>query len=171
MRWIACTTVVILAACGGAAEQNKAATKAATLPTGQWALTAEVTAFTKADQGTPQIDTPVGTRTTESVCVGAGRPPEALFAGAGYDCTYDSFYARNGRMNVTMICRREGLNGSIPTTADGQFQTDSLEYTRDMRTALSGDGDVQIRQRVTGRRTGDCTPAPAESNASAEKAG
>jgi hypothetical protein len=171
MRWIVCTTVVIiLTACGGA-EENKAATKAASLPTGQWALTAEVTTFTKADQGTPQIDTPVGTRTTESVCVGAGRPPEALFAGAGYDCTYDSFYARNGRMNVTMICRREGLNGSIPTTADGQFQADSLEYTRDMRTALSGDGDVQIRQRVTGRRTGDCTPAPAESNASAEKSG
>lgn len=167
MRWIACMTVMILAACGGAAEQNKAATKAATLATGQWELTAEVTAFNKADQGTPQINTPVGTRTTETVCVGEGRPPEALFAGAGYRCSYDGFYVRNGRLNVTMICRREGLSGSIPTTADGEFEADSLEYRRDMRTALSGDGDVQITQQVTGRRTGDCTPAPEGDNASA----
>lgn len=171
MRWIACTSLLILAACGGAAEQNKAATKAATLATGQWELTSEVTAFNKADQGTPQINTPVGTRATESVCLGSGRPPPELFAGQGYDCRYDNYYARNGRMNVTMMCRREGLSGNIPTTADGRFEADSMEYTRDIRTALSGDGDVQITARVTGRRTGECTPEAPAGNESGNTAG
>lgn len=160
MRWMACTSLIVLAACGGGAgEENKAATKAASLAPGQWELTSEVTAFSKIDQGaTPQINTPVGTRATESVCVSEGRPPAALFAGAGYDCRYDIYYARNGRLNTTMICRREGLSGSIATSADGNFGTDTIEYTRDMRTSLSGDGDVQIAARVTGRRTGECTP-------------
>ena len=171
MRAIAFIPVLILAACGGAAEQNKAAAKAASLSAGQWQLTSEVTAFSKADQGPPAIDTPVGTRATESVCVGAGRPPAELFAGADYDCRYDNYYARNGRVNVTMICHRDGLVGNIPATADGQFEADSLDFTRDLRTSLSGNGDVQITQHVTGRRTGECTPEPAGGNASAAKAG
>ena len=171
-RIIACTCVLVVVACGsGGSEQNKSATRAATLAEGQWQLTSEVTAFNKADQGTPQIDTPVGTRATESVCLGAGRPPPELFAGQGYDCTYDSYYARNGRLNVTMICRREGLSGNIPTTADGRFEADSMEYTRDIRTALAGDGDVQITSRVTGRRTGDCTPEAPAGNESGNSAG
>jgi len=170
MRWIACTIVVSLAACGGAAEQ-KAATKAASVAAGQWELTSEVTAFSKADAGPPAIDTPVGTRATETVCATAGRPPAELFSGAAYDCRYDNYYARNGRLNATMICRREGLQGNIPLTADGDFTADTLEYSRDIRTSLSGNGDVQITQRVTGRRTGDCTPEPAGGNSSAPKAG
>src|SRR5688572_21507014 len=155
MRWIACTSLLVLAACGGAGEENKAATKAASLAPGQWELTSEVTAFNKIDQGeTPQINTPVGTRATESVCVAAGRPPAALFAGQGYECRYDVYYARNSRLNTTMICGGEGLSGSIPTTADGSFTAETLESTRDMRTSLSGDGDVQITAGVTGSRTG-----------------
>src|SRR5688500_15796007 len=94
-RIIACTCMMIVAACGSGGTENKTATRAAPLAEGQWELTSEVTAFNKADQGTPQIDTPVGTRATESVCLGAGRPPPELFAGQGYDCSYDSFYARN----------------------------------------------------------------------------
>ena len=171
MRRIACTMVLILAACGGGGTEKKAATKAASLAAGQWQLTAEVTAFRKADQGPPQLNTPVGTRTTESVCVGAGRPPATLFSGADYECRYGNYYARRGRMNVTMLCRREGLTGDIPITSDGTFQADSLEYVRDLRTSLSGSGDVQITSRVTGRRTGECPPEPAGDNASAPKAG
>ena len=173
MRWIACTSVLIVVAACGAEDgaKNKAATKAASIAAGQWELTSQVTAFNKADQGTPQIDTPVGTRATESVCAGEGRPPAELFAGSDYDCRYDSYYARNGRMNVTMMCRREGLSGNIAMTADGRFEADSIEYTRDVRTSLSGDGDVQITSNVTARRTGDCTPGAAEGNRSGNTAG
>jgi hypothetical protein len=74
-------------------------------------------------------------------------------------------------VNVTMLCRREGLDGHISVAADGGFEADSLEYRREIRTALSGDGDVQITARVTGRRRGECAPEPAGDNASAGKAG
>ena len=173
MRWIACTALLVVAACGGGggAEQNKAAaTKAASLAAGQWELTSEVTAFRTIDQGRPKIDTPVGTRATETVCVGAGRPPSELFSGNGYDCRYDSYYGRNGRVNATMICSREGLVGAIPMTADGEFGADTLEYTRNAQTSFAGDGDVQLAARVTGRRTGECTPEAAGDNRSAGNA-
>ena len=163
MRWIVFIALPALAACGGAAEQNKAAAeRPASLPPGQWELTSQVTAFQAVDQGRPKIDTPVGTRATESVCVGASRPPSALFAGAGYLCRYDTYYGRRGRVTAAMLCSREGLDGSIPITASGTFTADSLEYTRELRTSFAGDGDVAISSRVTGRRTGDCTPAAAE---------
>ncbi len=171
MRWIACTTILILAACGGAAEQNKAATKAANIAAGQWELTSEVTAFNKADQGTPRINTPVGTRATETVCAGADRPPAELFGGPDYDCRYDNYYARNGRLNVTLMCRREGLTGNISATASGDFTADSVEYERDIATSLAGDGDVRITSRVTGRRTGDCAPEAPAGNESGNSAG
>ena len=169
MRWIACMPLLFAAACGGGdAGQNKAGTAtAANVAAGQWELTSEVTTFHTVDQGSPQLNTPVGTRATETVCVGAGQPPAALFAGAGFACRYDSYYGRHGRVNATMMCSREGLNGRIPITADGQFGADSLEYTRELRTSLAGSGDVQITSHVTGRRTGDCTPGAEGGNQSA----
>lgn len=163
MRSLASIAVLLLAACGETPAENKAAPAAAAPAPGQWELIGEVTRFTKADQGAPRINTPVGTRTTENVCVGPGdQLPTAMFAGAGFTCTYPNYYVRGGRVNVTLHCRREGLSGDIPMTVNGSFQADSIEYTRNLRTSLVSDGDVEINTRVTGRRTGDCTPAPAE---------
>ena len=172
MRWIVCFSLFAVAACGGGgsgAGENKAGTaRADAIAAGQWELTSEVTAFHTVDQGSnPQLNMPVGTRATDTVCVGAGQPPAKLFSGGGFDCRYDSFYGRRGRMNATMLCTREGLNGNIPVTADGQFGADSLEYTREIRTSLAGAGDVQITARVTGRRTGECTPGAEGGNQSA----
>jgi hypothetical protein len=162
MRTLALIPLLLVGACGGGGEsaQNKAVTAPpATIAAGQWELTSEVTAFHGEDAGPPKINTPVGTRATESVCVGAEtQAPSELFSGAGLDCQRGSYYVRNGRLNVTLNCRREGLIGSIPVTAGGTFQTDTLEYQRSLRTILSGNGDVAIDTRVTGRRTGDCTP-------------
>ena len=159
MRIIACTILLAgVAACGGEAEQNQAGPKASRLTPGQWELTSEVTAFENVDGGEPKIDTPVGTRATELVCVGEGRPPATLFAGEGYRCNFDNYYLRNGRINVTMQCAREELSGSVPITADGSFEAESLEYQRELRTVLATDGDVQITARVSGRRIGECPP-------------
>ena len=173
MRWIACIPLLIVAACGGeggTAEKNTTQTKAASVAAGQWELISEVTAFNTVGGGSPQINTPVGTRTTENVCVGEGRPPASLFSGEGYECRYDNYYGRRGRMNATLLCSHEGLVGDIPVTADGQFAADTLEYTRDIRTSLAGEGDVQITARVTGRRTGECVPATAGTSRSADGA-
>jgi hypothetical protein len=158
MRFMVCIPLLVVAACGGAAEENVVSPKASNLTPGQWELTSEVTTFQTVDEGAPKIDTPVGTRATELVCVAEGRVPAALFSGEGYQCSTDNFYLRGGRINVTMQCAREGLSGSIPIAVDGNFEAESLEYTRDVRTVLSTDGDVQIVSRVTGRRIGECPP-------------
>jgi len=172
MRSIACIAVVALAGCGGGGgEENKAATsRPANIAAGQYELVSEVTAYRVVDGTTGQIAAPVGTRTTESVCVGSGRPPTTLFSGAGYHCQYDNYYVRRGRINVTMACWRDGLSGNIPMIVDGPFTADTIEYVREIRTSLDGPGDVEISAHVNGRRTGDCTPAPAEA-APGNKAG
>lgn len=171
MRIIACIPLLaVAAACGGETEQNVAGPKASRLTPGQWELTAEVIAFETVDQGEPRIDTPVGTRTTERICVADGRPPATLFAGEGYRCNFDNYYLRNGRINVTMQCAREDLSGSVPMTVDGAFEAESLEYERELRTVLATDGDVRIRSRVTGRRTGECPPeAEGDNQANAQE--
>jgi Protein of unknown function (DUF3617) len=152
-----------LAGCdGGTAANNQSAAPAPpeNLPTGQYELAGAVTSFTKADHGTPRINAPVGTRSTASVCVGPGaQAPVSLFAEAGYDCTVSNYYARNGHLNIALLCRKSGLSGSIPVSIDGTFTADGLDYTRNVRTVLTTDGDVEINVHITGRHTGACTPA------------
>ena len=169
MRWIACMPLILVAAaCGGGEAENKSAAKASALSAGQWELTTEVTAFNKADQGpTPAIDTPVGTRATESVCVASGRPPGVFYGGGDYQCRYENHYARNGRLNMQLTCTREGLPGYVSVTTSGTFEAESAEFTREIRTVLSGDGDVAITQRVTARRTGECVPETAGNESAA----
>lgn len=172
MRALALVPMLMLAACGsGTAEKNGAApaATAASIAAGQWELTTEVTAFDAQDDGTPRINTPVGTRGTETVCVGAERPSDAFFTGENFDCGDGSYYVRNGRMNVTLACRREGLTGQIPIAAEGGFTADTVEFNRTVRTILSTDGDVELTQRVTGRRTGDCAPDASGDNAAAPR--
>ena len=160
MRALAFIPLLIVAACGETGtSKNEAAPKAANVEPGQWALTSEVTSFERADEGAPKIEAAVGTRTTENVCVGTGdRLPVELFSGPGYDCDYGNYYARNGRLNVTLNCRREGLSGQIGMTADGRVTDEGIELNRSIQTSLYTDGDVMIEARVTGRRTGDCAP-------------
>lgn len=164
MRALALIPIVFVAACGEAPAENKAEAVAASFAPGQWELTSEVTGLRQADRGSPQINTPAGTRTTQSLCVGADHQVQtAFFAGEGYRCTYGTYYVRNGRVNLTLACTREGLTGNITMAAEGTFQADSVEFRRNLRTILTGDGDVEIDSRVTGRRTGDCTPDAGES--------
>lgn len=171
MRKIVALPLLFAAACGStSAEKNEAAPAAASsIAAGQWELTSEVTGFRTVDQGAPKIDTPVGTRATQSICVSGNRPSDDFFAGEGFACTNGAYYARNGRLNVTLSCTREGLDGQISISADGDFTADSVTYTRNLRTVLSSDGDVEIDSRVTARRTGDCAPAAEGDNSAAAR--
>ena len=125
MRAIVIVLLLFAAACGGGSEseKNAAQPRAESLAAGMWELTSEVTTLQALDDGSPRMDTPVGTRTTASVCVGSGRPPTAFFAGEGYTCAYDSYYVRGSRLNVTLRCSREGLPGSISILAEGRFDS------------------------------------------------
>ena len=172
MRAIVIVPLLFAAACGGGSEseKNAAQPRAESLAAGMWELTSEVTTLQALDDGSPRIDTPVGTRTTASVCVGSGRPPTAFFAGEGYTCVYDRYYVRGSRLNVTLRCTGEGLPGSISILAEGRFEAESLEFQRHLSTALSGSGDVRIISRVTGRRTGDCPAGDPEGNQAGDQA-
>lgn len=171
MRKIVALPLLFAAACGSTpAEKNEAApAAAASIAAGQWELTSEVTSFRTVDQGAPKINTPVGTRATQSICVSGDRPSDDFFAGDDLTCTDGAYYARNGRLNVTLSCTRQGLDGQIGIGADGNFTADSVTFTRNTRTVLASDGDVEIDTRVTGRRTGDCAPAAEGDNAAAPR--
>jgi len=161
MRALALIPLLVVASCGEESTETKGA--AAALPSpGQWELTSQVTRFVKADQGTPKINTPVGTRETQSVCVAPGRQlPSEIFSGANFTCGVSTYYVRAGRANATLNCHREGLTGDIPITVNGTFEAETMTLHRSLRTVLAGDGDVLIDADITGRRTGACTPVPA----------
>jgi hypothetical protein len=160
MRILALLPLLFVAACGESPTENKAAPAAEAPTPGQWTLASQVTRFRNADQGHARIDTPVGTRATQNLCIAPGaRLPTELFSGDGFTCTYGTYYARAGRVNLTLNCRREGLSGDIPMTVDGTFTADSITLHRNLRTILSGDGDVEIDDDINGHRTGACTPA------------
>jgi Protein of unknown function (DUF3617) len=159
MRALALIPFLFVAGCGEAPTENKAAPAAAAFAPGQWELASEVTSFRKTGAGNAGADTPVGTRTTQSLCVGAGHELQtAFFAGDGYRCSYGTYYVRNGRVNLTMGCSREGLDGTITMAAEGTFQANSVEFRRNSNTSLTAGGAVAAETRVTGRRSGDCTP-------------
>lgn len=149
---------LILAACGGGEEatENKVEVAAALEP-GLYEVRSEVTAFEPLDQGQPKIDTPVGTSSTEQVCVAPGdRPLSTLFTGSGFDCEYSNFYGRNGRVNHTMNCSREGADGNVGIAVEGTFTADAFEVQRQINTSFATDGDVRTTATVSGRRIGDC---------------
>jgi hypothetical protein len=161
MRYLGLAAIGLLAACG-APSANKAKESVAALEAGQYEVTSEVTQFRKADEGKPRINTPVGTRTTRSVCVsdGAALPPD-LFADEGLTCQDGaSNYARNGRLNLNVRCTRPDLKGDLGYTVSGTFDAQSFRADRQLNTIFSTDGDVIVGATVQGRRTGACT-APA----------
>jgi hypothetical protein len=168
MRSLYLVPVLALAACGGGSE-NKAKAGAETLAPGQYEVTAVVTQFQQKDEGTPKINMPKDTRVTRSVCVPAGGvlPPD-LFADEGVNCQDASAsYARNGVINVGLRCTRPDLSGGLAYSVNGSFDAQSFRAQRQLTTTLSTDGDVVIAAQVEGRRTGDCTAAPAAAGGNA----
>jgi hypothetical protein len=167
MRCLTLIPILLVGACSGEAEQPKAAAapKVSALQAGQWETTSQVTRLTQKDQGAPKIDTPAGTKSTDSVCIGEGeakKPAPALFAGSEGECAYDNFYMSGGTINATMRCTRPGLSGEILVSAYGDYSADSFEATIDTSTHLATDGDVVIASKMTGRHVGPCTAAAEE---------
>ena len=168
MRFIALAPLFVLAACSeGAApaKQDAEAPAAEQLSAGQWEMTTEVTKLTQRDKGAPAIKTPEGSKSTSSSCVAEAdvkKPQPDLFASEGSECSYRDMYMSGGRLNATLACSRAGLGGTIATNVNGSFTATTFEGNSTTETSLSGEGDVRIDARLTGRRTGDCTAAPAK---------
>ena len=165
MRYLGLVPLAALAACGGGGGENETKAAAAdALRAGQYEVTAEATQFRQADEGEAAINMAVGTREVRSVCIGDTAPPE-LFAAEGMTCRRGtSDYMRSGTISSTYSCTVEGREGSVALTVSGTYGEDSFEATRNLRSAFVGQGDVVADARLTGRRTGDCTPAPEGGN-------
>ncbi|HYE26638.1 MAG TPA: DUF3617 family protein [Allosphingosinicella sp.] len=165
MRALIIVPLCFAAACsGGGGEENKAAEAApATMQAGQWEVASEVTAFRSTDKATPALKAAVGDKATASACIEAGKddkPPPEMFAGEGYECEYKERYVRDGRINVSLDCERDALEGHVLMTVEGTYKGDSFEGTANANSFLSGDGDFAMTTRLTGRRTGPTCAAP-----------
>ena len=166
MRIIAFASLLVLAACSedAAADQKaKAAADAANLKlaAGQWETTTEITKVTSQDGGTPALK--VADKSVVSTCVGpeeGKKPAPAVLAGME-ECDYETVYMARGRVTASLSCSKPGLAGKVLVSTEGKYQAESFETSADIQTALSGDGDVRASAKITGRRTGECTPPQA----------
>ncbi|TMJ15432.1 MAG: DUF3617 family protein [Alphaproteobacteria bacterium] len=179
MRILILASLCLVAACsdgaGDGGDQAAAAEPPATFPAGQWDVTSEVTAFRQADKGAPKIKFAVGDKATNSACVAASegqKPNPALFLGEGYQCSYQTAYARKGMVNETLSCTRKGLEGAVMANVEGHYTADSFDGTATTSTSLYTDGDVVFTRKLSARRTGECqAAAPAAAAEGAKKKG
>jgi hypothetical protein len=173
MRFLIIVPLCLAAACsgGGGAEKKTDDEAAATMQSGQWQVTSEVTAFRSTDKATPALKAAVGDKASAPACIEAGKedkPPAAMFAGAGYKCDYKDSYIRSGRITASLDCQRDSLEGHIFMTIDGSYKGDSFEGTSSVTSYLSGDGDFAMSSKISGRRTGPTCAAPAEEKSKAK---
>jgi len=155
----------LLAACsgGGDGASNEAAAETLAaglkLQPGEWAVSSETLTVDALDTGRPAIAAKVGGKSENKACItadAAAKPPPALFTGGKDDCTTQSAYISRGRISAQIQCRRPGLDSPYQISVDGSYTADSLTAETSLATQLASDGDVRIRTRLTGRRTGDC---------------
>jgi hypothetical protein len=164
MRCLIIVPLCLAAACSGGGEEKKAEEVAATMQAGQWEISSEVTAFRSADKATPALKAAVGDRAAAPGCIEAGKedePPPEMFAGVGYECDYKNRYVSGNRINLSLECEREALEGKVMVSVEGTYTGDSLEGTSTATSFLPGDGDFVMNSKIAGRRTGPTCAAPA----------
>jgi hypothetical protein len=154
------------AACSGGDDgTNQAAAAPTTLPAGTWQASFEVKKFASADKTTPALKAKEGDKEQDSSCVPEAQraqPAPELFAGAGYACTYQNSYIKDGMINATIQCTRPELKGQINMAVQGSYTADSFEATVDSTSYLPGTGDFTMSRKVKGKLTpGACQPAAA----------
>ena len=166
MRCLIIVPLCLAAACsGGGGEEKKAEETAATMQAGQWEVSSEVTGFRSTDKATPALKAAIGDKATAPACIEGGKedkPPPEMFAGVGYECDYKDRYLRGGRINISLECEREALEGKIQMTVEGTYTGDTFTSTANANSFLSGEGDFAMSTKVSGRRTGPTCAAPVE---------
>ena len=169
MRIIAVAAILALGACSDGAEEpaNTAVAAAEGLEPGQWEMVLDVAGVEEVDDSAPMLKLATGDKVTTSSCVAQGegkRPPAALLAAVeDATCTYQNIYMSRGRLNASLSCRVGELPGDVLFTVEGQYQGNTIEANSTARTMFSTAGDSVVTAKLTGRRTGDCAPAPAGS--------
>jgi hypothetical protein len=165
MRGLILVPLLMAAACSGGGEENKAAEAADSMQSGQWEIASEVTDFRSTDKATPALKAAAGDKSSAPACIEAGKedePPAGMFAGPGYECDYKDRYISGGRINLSLECEREALEGKVMVSVQGTYKGDSLEGTATATSFLPGDGDFVMNSKIAGRRTGPSCAAPAD---------
>jgi len=165
MRGLILLPLLLAAACSGGGEENKAAEAADSLQAGQWEMSSEVSAFRSTDKATPALKAVAGDKASVPACIEAGKedkPPAEMFAGLGYECDYKDRYISGGRINLSLECEREALEGKVMVSVQGTYKGDSFEGTSTATSFLPGDGDFVMNSKISGRRTGPACAAPAD---------
>jgi hypothetical protein len=173
MRGLILVPLWLLAACSGGGEEKKAEEAADSLQPGQWEISSEVSDFQSRDKATPALKAVVGDKSAAPACVKAGdedKPPAAMFAGVGYECDYKDRYISGGRINLSLECEREALEGKVMVSVQGTYKGDSFEGTSTATSFLPGDGDFVMNSRIVGKRTGPACTAPAAADGPANGA-
>ena len=173
MRGLIVIPLCLAAACSDASEENKAVEAAASMQPGQWEIGSEVTDFRSTDKATPALKAAAGDKAAAPACIEAGKedePPAEMFAGVGYECDYKDRYIRGGRINLSLECEREALEGKVMVSVQGTYTGESLEGTATATSFLPGDGDFVMNSKISGRRTGPACAAPAADSKDKAKA-
>lgn len=155
---------VALVACG---KEEVVEEAPASLAAGLYELSAEVTALSAMDKGTPVGKLKLGDKGVLKACIAPdGKPQPDLFAEAeGDDCSVASSYARNGRISAQLKCGIADLPGSLTHTMNGQFKADSFEGEIQTASFFRTEGNYRMTRKVSARRIGDCPPADAAKTA------
>ncbi len=169
MRGLIIVPLCLAAACSSGSEEKKAEeAAAAAMQAGQWEISSEVTDFRSTDKATPALKAAAGDKASAPACIEAGeedKPPAGMFAGVGYECEYKDRYISGNRINLSLECEREALEGKVMVSVQGTYTGDSLEGTATATSFLPGDGDFVMNSKISGRRTGPACAAPAAADA------
>ncbi len=159
-RWMTAAALAALAGCGSEPAKEAKEAPPATLTAGKYAVAVEVSELTKTDLGAPSTVLKKGDKGTVETCIGSdGMFDTALFAEGKDQCSQQGSYARNGRASVQLLCTRPSEKGSVVHTIDGSFTRDGFQLTDDMGTQFRAETDYRLIRKMTGTRTGECTPA------------
>lgn len=155
-------TVLLLTACSQEAEAPKQAAIPATLPAGEYEVTATTRSLVSTDKSPLPTFTKEGETKTTRGCVGAdGLPSPELLAAKGDVCQLENPYVRSGRMNLTLNCNRKG-QGRVMGVLDGKYTAEGFTGTVTSNSAFSGSGDYKLVEEISARKVADqCSAAPA----------
>ncbi|HYI41639.1 MAG TPA: DUF3617 family protein [Allosphingosinicella sp.] len=168
MRALIVIPLCLAAACSSGGEEKKAAEAADAMQAGQWEISTEVSDFRSTDKATPALKASAGDKAAAPACIEAGeedKPPAEMFAGVGYECDYKDRYISGGRINLSLECEREALEGKVMVSVQGTYKGESFEGTATATSFLPGDGDFSMNSKIVGRRTGPTCAAPAAEGA------
>jgi hypothetical protein len=163
---LCCSALLILAGCGsGGGEGDQSAAEVAeemaklNLRPGHWQMITEVLSANAPSLPPETVRQMIGSKTEVENCM---TPEDAKNPGGKFllgqknmDCTYRGFSVSGGVMTGSMSCAMPGMPGNMATTIEGKYSPLAYDIEMNMK-AGAGGAKMDVKTRVSGRRTRDC---------------